>query len=212
MGTEINLLGVNMASRNLREPAEVKIGDRKLDQLLRPKANLSATDLSHVNLQGADLRKADLKWVDFRGADLQRADLRGAHLEGAYLQGALLTGANLFGAYMRRAHLEGARLDGAHLSGAHLEDTVLERAYPPGEQYEDDLERDAEAARIAPDNFASMEICVPANISAGELGALLTSLSRLHKNLTGIPLEIQSVSVRSAGEQSEDERLTKRPS
>jgi hypothetical protein len=194
-----------MASRKLREPSEVRIGDRKLDQLLHPRANLSAADLSKVNLKGVDLRKADLKWVDFRGADLQGADLRGAHLEGAYLQEALLNGANLYGAYMRRAHLAGARLEGAHLSGAHLEDTSLEEAYPPGGEYEDDGERDTGAARVLLHDFASLEISVPANISAGELGALLTALNRLHKNLTALPLEIQLVSIGTAPGQYEDE-------
>jgi len=92
---------------------------------IKPKANLSGTDLfgadlSRANLFWADLSGANLSGTDLFGADLSRADLTGANLTGANLSGADLSGANLFRANLSGADLSGANLSEANLSGADL--------------------------------------------------------------------------------------------
>ena len=69
------------------------------------RADLSGTDLSYFNLQGAILEKACLRKACFEGANLRsvnlkRADLREAVFQKAGLQWAMLTGADLGGAVL----------------------------------------------------------------------------------------------------------------
>ena len=72
------------------------------------------------NLYGANLSKTDLRHVDLRETNLSRADLCGTNLNGANLSGARLYEANLQGAYLRRANLYGAELLRANLQEADL--------------------------------------------------------------------------------------------
>ena len=62
------------------------------------------TDLTGINLHGANLKGALLAKTNLNGADL-----RGANLSGAHLTGANLALANLNGADLRGANLSGAK-------------------------------------------------------------------------------------------------------
>ncbi|MBN1146073.1 MAG: pentapeptide repeat-containing protein [Anaerolineales bacterium] len=78
------------------------------------------TDLSQVNLHGADLRGADLHAVNLANADLSEANLNGADLSATRLNGAKLVLANLENANLSEADLTGANLDGADLGHTNL--------------------------------------------------------------------------------------------
>jgi uncharacterized protein YjbI with pentapeptide repeats len=87
--------------------------------------DLSGLNLRDMNLQGlimwgADLEGVDLRGASLRGAGLQRANLRGARLQGAELRGATLWGSDLRGADLRDSLLEGANFHGADLSKSDL--------------------------------------------------------------------------------------------
>ncbi|MCZ2201631.1 pentapeptide repeat-containing protein [Cylindrospermopsis raciborskii] len=53
-------------------------------------ANLNSANLSAANLSGAILRSANMTNANLSNADISRADLRGANLEGTDFQGAIL--------------------------------------------------------------------------------------------------------------------------
>lgn len=93
-------------------------------------ADLSGTNLDHVDLycatlRGAILRDANLHDTILAGADLTEADLRRADLENTILHQANLSFANLSGAWLNRANLSFAKLNCANLNGANLADTNL---------------------------------------------------------------------------------------
>jgi uncharacterized protein YjbI with pentapeptide repeats len=85
------------------------------------------TDLSFVNLRGADLEGANLEEAYLGGADLERADLERADLYEANLRGA-----NLYRVNLKGADLEEANLRGANLRGAYFEEAYFEGAYFEG--------------------------------------------------------------------------------
>ena len=99
---------------------------------------LSHTDLSNLNLAGANLRRADLSdtdlsYSDARGADLReatlaRADLQYASLSSATLKGAVMTEADLGSADLSRANLTNADLRSARLRYSRLEEANLQGA------------------------------------------------------------------------------------
>lgn len=86
------------------------------------------TNLSGVNLRGAEIAEADLYAVDLRGSVLSGADLRGTNLRAANLAEANLRLANLSQADLRQANLQGADLRGADLREADLEGADLGHA------------------------------------------------------------------------------------
>jgi uncharacterized protein YjbI with pentapeptide repeats len=77
-------------------------------------ANLRASVLNHSNLQGANLSGCNLTVSFGEGADFKQADLRGAELFSVQFSGADLRGTNLAGARVI-GDLKRARLDGAIL-------------------------------------------------------------------------------------------------
>jgi uncharacterized protein YjbI with pentapeptide repeats len=121
-------------------------------------ANLSGSNLHHIDLRetylaGAELQRANLENADLEDADLSAAfleetDLSGANLadvdlsnaeeiyekgtdlwkRGAGLRHADLSGANLIGADLSSANLEGADLKGANLKGAKVTSEQLDQA------------------------------------------------------------------------------------
>jgi len=83
-------------------------------------ADMSKTDLSHLNFNDANLRGANLMKTDLSGANLTRANLSEAHMMKTDLSGTNLTRANLSGANLTEAILIGARLFEADLGRAIL--------------------------------------------------------------------------------------------
>ncbi len=89
------------------------------------RSDLNGANLNRINLYGANLNRADLSGANLYGADLDNADLRKADLSGANLHHADLSvadlsGANLYGANLVRADLRGCNLQGANLQRANL--------------------------------------------------------------------------------------------
>lgn len=80
--------------------------------------NLSGTDLSNRNFDGADLEKSDLTGCNLENTDLQEANLKGA----------LLIQTNLRGANLKKADFYRADLTGANLAGANVENTLFDGA------------------------------------------------------------------------------------
>jgi hypothetical protein len=99
--------------------------------------SLRGTNLSYINLCGADLSGANLsdtnlRNADLSGANLRRADLSGADLSEANLRGADLCGADLSDANLRRADLCGADLHATRLfntTGNSVEIRTLQTEY-----------------------------------------------------------------------------------
>lgn len=141
-----NFTGVSMSRAILK-------GCRNLNRAIWDSADLSSTDLSHIdkggtakinfhktNLQGATLSNGqplaanfdygEAQFIDanLAGANLENLNLRGANFEKAILTGANLKGANLTDAIFSKANLKGAHLDGADLTGARLTDAHLDGA------------------------------------------------------------------------------------
>lgn len=86
---------------------------------------ISGSNLSLINLRGAELNGSVLKDVDLARANLSMADLSGANLSGADLSGANLVWADLHNANLAGADLTGANLTGADLTGANLTGTTM---------------------------------------------------------------------------------------
>ena len=92
------------------------------------RADLSATDLRHVNLSGADLRFVYLEQADLRYANLSYTNFRTANLIGSNLMGAYLMGSNLMGAYLYSADLRDTNMVEADLRNASARDADLTNA------------------------------------------------------------------------------------
>ena len=135
----------------MRNPKDIKIGERTLAEILKDhqhfinrdcedweekcadlrlgclnNVNLQGADLRGINFRGADLRDADLHCTnldgaDLLGVDLRKTDLQRANLQRANLQEAFLQGANLRGANLRGANFYKARLNRADFNGASLQ-------------------------------------------------------------------------------------------
>ena len=87
-----------------------------------------ASDLSQLNLNGADLRAADLFFVNLHGTNLSKANLSKANLSNANLSSADLSSADLSSADLSKADLSNARLYKVDLLDADLFSTDLRRA------------------------------------------------------------------------------------
>ncbi|WP_420630029.1 pentapeptide repeat-containing protein [Candidatus Leptofilum sp.] len=85
--------------------------------------DMSYSDLSRVDLQGAKLHASYLVETNFEGSHLAWADLSNSQL-----QGANLSGANLIGSILTKSNLREADLAGATLNGAVLQNASLVRA------------------------------------------------------------------------------------
>lgn len=83
-------------------------------------ANLRGVDLRYANLSDADLRKADLSDTDLINAGLRDANLRNANLRNANLRNTDLRCVDLINADLRCTDLRGANLREADLRGADL--------------------------------------------------------------------------------------------
>lgn len=112
---EENLAGLDLSGLDLRK-------------LVFAKANLTATNLTHARLDGADLSGARMERAKVNGASLVDATVQGADALQADFSGADLFRANFAGANLRKAKLVGARLDDADLTKATLVQADLSRA------------------------------------------------------------------------------------
>ena len=86
------------------------------------------SDLSGVDLKGANLKEKDLSGRNLSNADLRGADLSDSFLHKVVLKEADLSGANLFRANMLQADLRGANLQATNLIGADLSGADLSGA------------------------------------------------------------------------------------
>ena len=86
------------------------------------------SDLSGVDLQGANLKEKDLSGRNLSNADLRGADLSDSFLHKVVLKEADLSGANLFRANLLQADLRGANLQATNLIGADLSGADLSGA------------------------------------------------------------------------------------
>jgi uncharacterized protein YjbI with pentapeptide repeats len=99
---------------------------RKQNREISP--DLSATDLSGVNLRGSNLSVTNLRGADLSRVNMIEVDLGGAFLEGANLSQADLNSADLYVANLRGADLSHVDLGFANVIGTHLENATLEEA------------------------------------------------------------------------------------
>jgi uncharacterized protein YjbI with pentapeptide repeats len=116
-----NLSGANLIGANLNE-VNFAGTPHRLGQYL------GVTELSGINLSGADLRKVDFSGLNLSGLKFNEANLCGTNLSELNFSGADLSGANLRGANLTAANLSGASLCRADLSGMQLIGTDLSQA------------------------------------------------------------------------------------
>jgi hypothetical protein len=91
-------------------------------------ALLNGTQFNYANLSDANLSHANLSGAQFNYANLSDATLDHTTLLGAFLLDATLSGANLWGAQLTSAFLYRANLRGADLQSANLSDALLAEA------------------------------------------------------------------------------------
>jgi hypothetical protein len=101
---------------------------RDVERLLRELSIADQLDLSAQNLSGIDLTNFDLTKATLSGANLTRAILTRATLSGANLTRAILTRADLRETNLSEANLSEATLSRANLSRANLSRANLSRA------------------------------------------------------------------------------------
>jgi hypothetical protein len=94
-------------------------------------ARLRGSDLSYLNLEGADFRAADLRGVNFTGSKMRYCDFRGANAVGANFQNADLYGSRKQGLDARQSDFRGANIEQTHWGGAFVEGAVLPPPQPP---------------------------------------------------------------------------------
>ncbi len=90
--------------------------------------DLSSSDLTQVNLQGAELHASQLIEANMEASHLEWADLSNSQMQGANLFRANLIGSILTDSNLEKANLEEATLNGANLQNAHLAEANLSRA------------------------------------------------------------------------------------
>jgi uncharacterized protein YjbI with pentapeptide repeats len=90
--------------------------------------NLSRADMFQATLAGANLVDANLSNTNLAGARLEGSDLRRANCSGARMIGAQLAGANVQEANFAHASLGGADLTHAKVEAAQFANASLERA------------------------------------------------------------------------------------
>lgn len=100
----------------------------KLTQAFLPGINCYESNLSCVNLQGAELSRADFGRANLSQANLKNANLDEAYLGYSNLSGADLRGANLHGANLIYADLRGANLCGVDLSSVRVTEAQITMA------------------------------------------------------------------------------------
>ncbi len=140
-------------------------------------------DMSHVkimaktDLSGVDLSGANLRGVDLQGAKLQRVNLQGADLQGAKLQWTNMFGANLTKTNLKEAQLQGVRLHGANLTKANLEKAQMQGV---------DLQHATlTAANLKRADLSGANLKEAALLKAGLQGAILQGSNLTNTDLSG---------------------------
>ena len=116
----------------LREPSEVIIGDKTLEDILNTdqEIHLHDVDLRGVNLHGYDLRKIDLNNVNLEEANLSEANLsqslirssnfRAANLSSAGFKNSNIFGTSFFAAILQYTDFSNSRVIDSELAYANL--------------------------------------------------------------------------------------------
>ncbi|MBE9184111.1 pentapeptide repeat-containing protein [Microcoleus sp. LEGE 07076] len=121
------LIGANLQQAMLKDASftGADIGSANFSE-----ANLSGARLGKVKAQGTQLSLTNLSKSEWQGADLSGADLNGANLQNADLSSAKLANANFKDARLQDANLQNADLSsvdfrGANLAGANFKGAVF---------------------------------------------------------------------------------------
>lgn len=99
-------------------------------------SDLSGSDFSEVNLNGALLGPATIRRSNFFKANLNKARMANAILTGSNFSSAQLLGADLQQADLKEASFTGAELGTANLSGANLQKARMSRVNAEGAIFE----------------------------------------------------------------------------
>ncbi len=89
------------------------------------RVNLNASDLSYANLSGAILWEADLFRADLNYANLRDSDLTDAFLHGANLSDADLSGTTLYRTNLIHSKLRNTVVRGTHMDSAQVGNTIF---------------------------------------------------------------------------------------
>lgn len=110
-----------------------------------PEQYLPKSDLSNIQLQGANLKKTNLRGANLVGSQLQNAILKNAQMQYANLLNANLTdanltesqlqGANLEMADLKKANLIRSQIQGANLTGADFSSADLTYSQMQGAEF-----------------------------------------------------------------------------
>jgi uncharacterized protein YjbI with pentapeptide repeats len=158
----------------------VNLSGANLENVNLREVKLFRGNLVEANLSGADLFRGNLVAASLSRANLSGADLSEANLGGANLNGANLSGANLGAAYLALANLRGADLRGANLIGAEPSSANLKEA----------CLRDADLLRanLNRSNLISADLC-----GANLRESILSGADLYRADLSGAHLDCASL-------------------
>ena len=100
----------------------------ELAEMVLSYTDMSYSDLTLINLQGAELSSTNLVQANMEASHLEWADLSHSQMQGANLFKANLIGSILTEAILQDANLAEATLNGAVLQNANLQGANLEKA------------------------------------------------------------------------------------
>lgn len=111
-----------------RLASNLATGQLPLEDAVLSYTDLSFSDLTQVNLQGAELHASQLTEANMEASHLEWADLSNSQMQGANLFRANLIGSIMTNANLEKANLAEAILNGAILQNANLSEADLTRA------------------------------------------------------------------------------------
>ncbi|MDY6804784.1 MAG: pentapeptide repeat-containing protein [Cyanobacteriota bacterium] len=123
-------------------------------------SDLSGSDFSEVNLNGAYLGPATIRRSNFFKANLNKARMANAVAAGSNFSSAQLLGADMQQADLKEASFTGAELGTANLSGANLQKARMSRVNAEGANFEGAnlIQSNWQGANLSGANFAGANL------------------------------------------------------
>ncbi len=149
---------------------------------------LHAADLRHARLHRSNLSSTDFAAADLSGADLTSAELFYADFSGAIMSRVDLERAFLIDANLSLAYLNGANFTGAHLSGANLTSARLNSARIVAADLSNACLKDADlrGANLEDSDLSNADLQGADLTGANLQSAILASANFSDANVTGV--------------------------
>lgn len=181
MCTEVAFLGVLFRLVKTGYPGGRDIDGRKYSWIATGARNLTAVDLSHLELKSPDLREVHLEGARLDNSKLDGVSFYHADLRGANLSASSLKTADMTGAHLERAQLYASDFTDAKLSAADFTDAYLPEAKLVGARLVSSVLRNANligtdfaGAVLVGTDFEGADLSKPINITGEQLAQACT--------------------------------------